>query len=264
MTTLSTSQQVLAEDDNGYFTIQLIGWYSNQSGNTATVHLMLRIRYTHGDAYYYGSNKSWSLNLGSQSDSSGGDWTETAYANTNYDVSELTQNYNGGATVDGSASFYSYLGGNCGATLSDVRLPAFVVAPNTPTVTLSNNDPYQNQITWGTSSFGVPSSGTVYLYGGTSNNPTTQIASKTSLGNSTFTHTGLSPNTTYYYRARAKNSSTWGNYSSSISITTKRAVYVPYEDKAKLARKVEAPLNGLARKVLKLYDSDDDKARRIY
>lgn len=98
--------------------------------------------------------------------------------------------------------------------------PGTYTAPNTPTLSASTVSATQINVTYGTSSFGNPSSGTVYLYGGTSASPTTQIASKTSTGNSTYNYTGLTNNTKYYFRSRAKNSQLWSNYSSDKTATT--------------------------------------------
>lgn len=113
-----------------------------------------------------------------------------------------------------------YLGGSAVAAIT---LPQASTAPNKPTVSI--NTPYVASVivTYGTSSFGNPSSGTVYLYGGTSSSPTTQITSKTSTGNSNYQHTGLTGNTKYYYRARAKNSQLWSSYSTEVSTVTKSA-----------------------------------------
>ena len=92
--------------------------------------------------------------------------------------------------------------------------------PNTPSISVSATSSTSVAVTYGTSSFGNPSTGTVYLYGGTANNPTTQIASKTTTGNSTYNHTGLTANTRYYYRARAYNGNQWSDYSGVASVNT--------------------------------------------
>lgn len=99
--------------------------------------------------------------------------------------------------------------------------PGTYTAPNQPTVSIVSSTSNSVTVSYGTTSFGNPSSGTVYLYGGTSNSPTTQIASKTTTGNSNYQHTGLVGNTKYYYRARAKNSQLWSSYSNGyFSVTT--------------------------------------------
>lgn len=97
---------------------------------------------------------------------------------------------------------------------------SFDGVPNTPTISESFSNSTQNNITYGTTSFNGGTSGTVYLYGGTSTAPTTQINSKTTTGDTTYQHTGLTRNTRYYYRARAKNSMGWSSYSTEISGVT--------------------------------------------
>lgn len=111
-----------------------------------------------------------------------------------------------------------YLGGSAVATIT---LPQASTAPNKPTVSIVSSTSNSVTVSYGTTSFGNPSSGTVYLYGGTSSNPTTQIASKTTTGNSNYNHTGLTGNTEYYYRARAKNSQLWSSYSNGYFAITK-------------------------------------------
>lgn len=101
-----------------------------------------------------------------------------------------------------------------------ITFPTGVVAPNTPTISGTTSTYNINSITYGTSSFGTPSTGTVYLYRGTSASPTTQITSKTTTGSSTYSDSGLIPNTTYYYRARAYNGSAYSDYSNDSSVTT--------------------------------------------
>lgn len=102
-------------------------------------------------------------------------------------------------------------------------VPSGVVAPTKPTVSAAVSSTTQNNVTYGTTSFGTPSSGTVYLYGGTSASPTTQLTSKTSTGNSTYNHTGLTGNTKYYYRSRASNGSANSDYSADATAITKPA-----------------------------------------
>ena len=145
-----------------------------------------------------------------------------------------------------------------------VSFSSAVVAPTAPTISGVQNDRQSNIITYGTSSFGNPSSGTVYLYGGTTSTPTTLIASKTSTGSSQRTHSGLESNTTYYYRARAYNGYAYSSYSPVISVKTKPAVYVSSGGVSKATQKLYASLNGQSKTVLKLYDSHNGVSRRIY
>ena len=82
--------------------------------------------------------------------------------------------------------------------------PEGYTAPATPTLTLT---PAITSVsaTYGTSSFGNPSTGTITLYGDTSSTPTTVLDSKSTTGNTTYSHTGLTANTKYYYKAYADN-----------------------------------------------------------
>lgn len=143
-------------------------------------------------------------------------------------------------------------------------LPQVTIAPNTPTISGSNLDAFTNTITYGTTGFGFPSTGTVTLYTSTNNSTWTTLASKTNTGNSSFTHAGILPNTTYYYRARAVNSRSQSSYTSSLSITTKPAVYVSYNGSSKAAQRGYASLNGSSKEILKIYDSNNGVSRRIY
>ena len=93
-------------------------------------------------------------------------------------------------------------------------------APSTPTVTIGTKSVNSIAVTYGTSSFGYPSSGNVYLYGGTSSSPTTQITSKTTTGNSSYTNGSLASNTKYYYRSRANNGQMNSGYSTEKTAVT--------------------------------------------
>lgn len=95
--------------------------------------------------------------------------------------------------------------------------------PTTPTVSAAASTANSNTVTYGTTSFGTVGSGTVYLYGGTASAPTTQLTSKTTVGNSSYNHTGLAANTKYYYRSRAYSTAGWSSYSTETSQITKPA-----------------------------------------
>lgn len=140
-------------------------------------------------------------------------------------------------------------------------------APNTPTVSaiIPAADPTGSvQITWGTSSFGNPSSGTVYLYGGKSASPTSQLLTKTTTGNSVFTHNEpLTPNTKYYYRARACNSQLCSGYSSDATAITNPIPPILTIDSVSYnsaSFTISAPSQGSARALTAIYMIDNDPA----
>ena len=253
---------------NQYFSCVLDIWVDG-----ATIHA--RMHYWRSGTYYYQDtsfpNPTMSIAGQNFEDSGFGNWVRSGINVGDVYTTEFTKTVSSNGTYGVSFSAGSgYRADFEGTWSGTATVSSIVVAPNTPTLSGTNQSSYVNKVTWGTSSFGNPSSGTVYLYGGTSNNPTTQIATKTSTGNSTFTHSGLKPNTTYYYRARAYNGRAWSNYSSVITVKTKPAALVPYPNNpeqsnvTKYVKKLEVPHNGLARGVVKLYRSVGGVAQRIY
>ena len=135
-----------------------------------------------------------------------------------------------------------------GSRVQLITLPQGYTAPSTPSVSASNSSNTANSVTYGTSSFGNPSSGTVYLYGGTSASPTSQIASKTTTGNSSYSHTGLTGNTRYYYRSRVSNGQLWSSYSSETNVltrpTTPSAVTLTVTGTTTATLKITSPSQG--------------------
>ena len=93
-------------------------------------------------------------------------------------------------------------------------------APTTPTISGSASAFNTVTVTYGTSSFGNPSTGTVYLYGASNSTPSTVVAQSSSTGDNVYTNTSLVGNTTYYYRSNAVNSQATSGYSTEITITT--------------------------------------------
>lgn len=151
-------------------------------------------------------------------------------------------------------------GENTGSTT--IYYDSTYVAPTTPTISAVVNGTSVT-ITYGTTSFGNPSTGTITLYGGTSANPTTSIASSNTTGNNTYTHTGLSPNTTYYYRTRATNGQLNSSYASTTA-TTSSPFYGSINAKSKLIQKFYGSVGGKTKQVIKFYGSVNGKTKRIF
>ena len=104
-----------------------------------------------------------------------------------------------------------------------ISYDAYYKAPATPTIssmTWSKTPSARLVVDYGTTSFGVPTSGTVHLYCDTSPTPTTQRASETSTGTNTMIITSPPGNTKFYSRAIAKNSQLSSGYSPTVSLIT--------------------------------------------
>lgn len=123
---------------------------------------------------------------------------------TSYTIN-LRVNTSAGSTGSGSVSATTY------------KIPA------NATVSATNSSSTSNAVTYGVTTFNTGPNPGVYLYGGTSASPTTQLTSKTTTGDSTYSHTGLTGNTKYYYRSRAKNDGGWSAYSSDATAITRPA-----------------------------------------
>ena len=174
----------------------------------------IRVNYTTAaDGGYYPKNIQYSLNNSS--------WTTGATVSSG---SSSSGNFTiSGLTTGTAYTIYLRVNTSAGTTGSGSVSATTYKVPANATVSASNSSATANSVTYGTSTFNNPSSGTVYLYGGTSASPTTQITSKTTTGNSTYSHTGLTGNTKYYYRSRAKNDGGWSAYSSDATAITRPA-----------------------------------------
>lgn len=150
---------------------------------------------------------------------------------------------------------------------TDIYVPisAFAIAPNTPTVSIDNVSSNSITLTYGTSSFGYPSTGTVSLCGGTSSSPTNVIDTYNETGNKTFTFNGLTPETTYYFRAKADNGILTSDYSADVSATTLLAtkLYGSVNGETKQIVKLYGSVNGETKQITKLYGSVNGETKRI-
>ena len=144
-------------------------------------------------------------------------------------------------------------------------LVQFPVAPTTPTVTSGGTGFRSILVTYGTTSFGAPNYGEVYLYGGTSDNPTTRIDSYNQIGTKTFTLTNVLPNTTYYFRAKATNLLKDSSYSSTISIKSQKdpKFLGGVDGRAKIIKKMYCSVDGKT-KAMKFYGSAGGVTKRIF
>ena len=125
--TLTTSPQVLATNLANTIGVRLVGWYSDVSGNSATVHMTLQAN-SQGTTYT-GTNKTYSLILGSAATGTVS-FASTLPQDTWVDVASLTQSYSGGARVSTSGTIWTYVFGSTSVETSDVFLPAFITPPS--------------------------------------------------------------------------------------------------------------------------------------
>lgn len=266
--TLDSSWQNIASAQLSYtyeypytWTITLQARYSNQSGNSATVRVRAVI--TNNAGYpWYGSNKGYNIQ---------GNGYVQYDATVNGGASFTTTEYSAG-TLSGGGTMslwgtYSVMGSYSATASEVVVMPQFIIAPSTPVISVTNDNAHKNTITYSVSSFGYPASGNVKLYWANNPNFTSQtlLQTKTTTGQFTYSHTGLTADTTYYYRVIATNGSASSDYVST-NVTTRKAVYVPDSNsKTTLVQKLLVPYNGLSKYVVKLYRGDsNNEAERIY
>ena len=136
--------------------------------------------------------------------------------------------------------------------------------PDRPTISVVADSNSQMSITYGTTSFGYPTNGTVKLLGGTEQNPTTEIDSKTTTGDTTFIHSGLVPGTQYYYKAIASNGSRQSSSTVVSATTDKYGMYGPISGSSKRIVKMYGSVNGNTKEVKKIYGSVNGVTKRIF
>ena len=197
------------------------------SGTTYTVEYRCLIRKTGGSGGTLTSSyNAYSIGGTGANTQSGSGGTYNFPSTGDYVVSTTSGTVSGASTsptvtVTGGVVM-GYYGTTWGSTSmsGSATLPAVYVKPTTPTISGSATSATSTKVIYGTTSFGIPSSGTVYLYGSTSSTPSTVQASASTTGNKTYTKSGLTANTRYYYRSNAVNGQLSSDYSSTITVVT--------------------------------------------
>lgn len=144
------------------------------------------------------------------------------------------------------------------------NIPSGAIAPNTPTISLVEVGRDYIKLNYGTASFGNPATGTVYLYGDTTDTPTTLVDSKTTTGQSEATISGLQPNTTYNFRALAYNGALYSAYSTILQVRTKGLLYGSVSGNTKSIKDLYGSVGGNTKKITKLYGSVSGVSKRIF
>lgn len=226
-TTITTSWKKIKEvycGNTGYNDVywRMYARITSQSSTNTTVTVEGRIYVAGSSGNFYtgavttsggvvGNYSAWGI------DASGTYYTgETAVWGGSDTVATSTGSVNAGVR------FYSSPWGWTGDNLYISDTLVFATAPTMPTVSaVLNDDNTAATVTWGTTSFGLPSTGSVYLYGDTTASPTNLLANKTTTGDTDYTYSSLVGNTTYYFRSSATNGVLSSGYSTDVSVTTK-------------------------------------------
>ena len=245
----------------------------SRSNNTVTmsninITLSVRAISVYGESQnYYITNGQYDTTVVAQTGTFGMDWSQSSLPHYMYlTIPNFSFTVNPTQT---SKTFWLRASANEESAKSFTLTFQGWTAPATPTVSGVADSSTQITITYGTTSFGNPSTGVVSLYGGDSANPTTVIDTYNQLNDTTFVFTNLQPNTTYYFRAKANNGQLSSDYSTEISITTPASsprvkLYGSVNDQSKLVRKFYGPVNGQTKRVMKIYGSVNGKTKLIY
>lgn len=139
--------------------------------------------------------------------------------------------------------------------------------PEIPTVSLVSVSGNSITVSYGTTSFGDPAVGTVWLYGGLAAGEDAVIDSKTTIGQSEFTWTDLIPGETYAFKARADNGYATSAFSEQLDITIPAGTPVFYgsvNGQTKKVKKLYGSVNGQTKLVKKLYGSVNGVTKLVY
>lgn len=266
--TLTSSWQNIASATVSYvyeysytWRITLQARYTNQSGNSATVKVRAVIT-NEANVEWYGTNKGYNINNNGYVQ-----YTNSVGGGASFTTDEYSAGSLSGGSSRSLSGNWSVMGSYSATASETVVMPQFIIAPSKPGLTVTTDNAHQNTIVYSETSYGYPSTGNTKLWFDTSSTfaNETLLETKTTTGQWTFTHTGLTADTTYYYRVKASNGSADSAYTTG-SVTTRKAVYVPDENEETiLVQNLLVPFNGLSKNVIKLYrGNSDDEAERIY
>lgn len=223
MATLTTSPQIIGRNEASTIKTYLYAWYDNQSGNTCTVHTLLKAKSV--GVTYYGTNKTYFMQLGDYNPGVQSWGYYPMNDGVEYSVDEATWTYSGGEQISASAGFWSYVYGSADIQLSEpVYVPTFVSPPTGLSVSLleayTNGAKFRVSI----SSYGTPSGvsgryieagicaqntyGATYKYNTALNTMASDITVTNASTSGTLT---INPNTRYYYGGYATNAAPYGN-----------------------------------------------------
>lgn len=259
-TTVATAQLSYFYDYSYTWTIALQARYGNQSGNSAIVYARAII--TNNSAYqWYGTNKGYNIANQGYVQYTPAVNGYASFTTTEYSLGSMT-----GGNSQSISGVWSVMGSYVATASETVVMPQFEVAPSKPTISAKVDNAHQITITWGVRDFGVPSSGSAVLqFKPYSGNTWQTIDTKTATGQWTKVVGWLTALTRYEIRAFASNSSktTW---SDTVGIYTSNAIYVPdANSKTDFVETMYVPLNGLTKRVIKLYRGNaDGEAERIF
>ena len=182
-------------------------------------------------------------------------WDMGGGSTTSNTVSLNDVSFSATTTQQSQTLYLTAPGGDCASFTA--YFPADTVAPDKPTVSIVEATDTSITVSFGTESFGSPSTGTVYLYRGIAPAASAQVTSKTTTGQSTYTVTGLTTGTTYYFRARANNGYLISPYSDSVSAVAKAQTnlgfYGSVNSQTAKVYKLLGPVNSVGKCVRKLY-----------
>lgn len=247
-----TSTKVRVDYEYGRFTVTVLysrtNWYSQTSQASNWV---IRLNNASGAIVASGSAPYVSFSGGPTTD--GYVWSGTINSVPTY-PNALYLSF----TSTGNTHFLDYVG----------AIP--VPYPAKPTVVVTAISDTEVQLDYGTSSFNDASGSVGLRYSTTPGGPYTLIDSATTTGTHTFNHTGLTPGTTYYYKANAANT-VLISWSDEVSITPVTPVdvglpkiYGSVNDLTEKVDKLYGSVNGNTKKILKVYGSVNGQTKRIF